>query len=47
MKRRFVCPFRAYFIINFSGSLVKKSKNLGIKVEELKLPPVTDFASGQ
>ena len=33
--------------INFlTGSLTKKSKNRGVKLEELKLPPVVDFASG-
>ena len=29
-----------------AGSLVKKSKAKGIKVEVLKLPAVTDFAAG-
>ena len=30
----------------FSGSLTKKSKNRGVHIEELKLAPIVDFASG-
>lgn len=30
----------------FSGSLTKKSKNRGVQMEELKLAPIIDFASG-
>ena len=30
-----------------TGSLVKKSRTRGVKVESLKLPPVVDFAIGK
>ena len=33
--------------ILFSGSVVKKSRARGVKVETLKLPAVTDFAAGK
>lgn len=32
--------------ISFAGSLTKKSKNQGVQMEELKLAPIVDFASG-
>ena len=32
--------------ISFIGSLTKKSKNRGVQMEELKLAPIVDFASG-
>ena len=45
------CPLKPLFfseILNLLlGSLLKKSKNLGLRIEELKLPPITFLDSGK
>lgn len=43
---RFICTVRDARSCELSqGSLTKKSKNRGVKLEELKLPPIIDFAA--
>ena len=32
--------------LKLTGSLIKKSKTLGVRPEDMKLPPVIDFACG-
>ena len=34
-------------ILLFLGSLVKKARNYGVSVTNLKLPPITSFAVGK
>lgn len=38
--------FTMVLILFKTGSLAKKSKSRGVNLEELKLPPIIDFASG-
>lgn len=41
-----VILFTMVLILFKTGSLAKKSKSHGVNLEELKLPPIIDFASG-
>ena len=41
-----VILFTMVLILFKTGSLAKKSKSRGVSLEELKLPPIIDFASG-
>ena len=41
-----VILFTMVLILFKTGSLAKKSKSRGVHLEELKLPPIIDFASG-
>ena len=38
--------FTMVLILFKTGSLAKKSKSRGVNLEELKLPPIIEFASG-
>ena len=50
-----MCILTVHFIITLSdvcvyvhciGSVIKKARRKGVKVETIKLPPITDFDSG-
>ena len=44
-KEKFEKNCKAFFF-KLTGSLIKKSKTLGVRPEDMKLPPVIDFACG-